>query len=243
MQTRDLQIIRLLDSMWTDACGCSRKLCLKTGSQPLGAVCQPLGRLFSLSRFASVPSQWDSASAFGAGIPQPGGGGFLCAFTSDISTHTTAIRRMGEEMAVKSLDILVVKMRRGQHLSRGSVWGWSKCPEQNRKQPFLGYSWDQTDEILIQDSFWEDRLSYVLEELNKYNKGDRGLEPPNKCRLFQHPKEHTRVQLPICANRRQTTLVPQVMWRPASVPASVLLKGSERRGDEGGTADTLRLPR
>ena len=33
----------LLDS---NGCGCSRKLCLKTASQPLGAVCQSLGRLF-----------------------------------------------------------------------------------------------------------------------------------------------------------------------------------------------------
>lgn len=36
----------LLDNMWANGCGCSRKLCLKTASQPLGAVCQSLGRLF-----------------------------------------------------------------------------------------------------------------------------------------------------------------------------------------------------
>lgn len=46
LQTRDLQTVLLLDSRWTNGCGCSRKLCLKTGGQPLGAACHSLGRLF-----------------------------------------------------------------------------------------------------------------------------------------------------------------------------------------------------
>ena len=60
-----------------------------------------------------------------------------------------------------------------------------------------------------------------------------GLSPPNKCSLLQHPQEHSQSSAAqLCQSEADHVgSVHQATWGPASSPSSVLLKGSERRGD------------